>query len=840
MKLDRESWLRLEPIVDQALELPEAERSAYLDEACSGDPELRREVDELLRAEAGSADLLEHPAVSVLEPSLSTWPERIGPYRVLEEIGRGGMSEVLLAERGAPYTQRVALKLMRPPSGDGAEAARRFRAERQILAGLDHPAIARILDGGETGPLAEGGRPYLVMEYIEGEGLTEYADARGLSIDQRLDLALQVCDAVQFAHQRLVVHRDLKPANILVTGEGQVKLLDFGIAKLLDPHAVGSETIAPTRQGVLLMTPEYAAPEQLLGGEITTATDVYGLGLVLYELIAGGRPYELAGKPPSEIQELICERLPPAPSSRLASPGGRADLADLDSIVLRALAKEPERRYASVADLAADLRRYRASEPIAARPPALGYRARLFVRRHRAGVAAAVAFVALLAAAALALVAQQAETTRERDRARQEADKSEQVAELLLSLFEAGNPANTGGEEVTARQLLDRGVERLDGWAGDPDTEAELRHVIGRAYHTLGEYPRGEELLRRALELRAPPAPVSARASPTLSLAAVLRDRGEFLAAADLARELATDLEGELEPDRELIAAAVAEVGLSLLLRRDYEEAEPFIQRGLALREEFLPADSPQIADSLNDLAIWLTAEERYEEADALYERVLAMTRRAHGDTHPDVAASLDNRAQLKAHMGDFEAAERLFLEGLEMKHRMVGEDHPLVAATLSNLGVTMAMAGELERSAGYLERALAVSRRSLPAGSAAIGRSLYNLGGLQLQLGEPAAAEPLLRESLPILEAVYGPESSWVAFCTLSLGEALTARGAWDEARDALLRAVEIRLAGDDATALARARRALAELYDATGATGLAAEQRAAIAAVENASPEG
>ena len=525
-----EQWHHVEALFEAALERPREGRADWLAAACE-DAALRDEVLAMLGASERDGPFLEAPVgvaaaalvadvVADAEPDEDDLGRRVGPYRLVEVLGHGGMGAVYLAERAdGQFEQRVAVKLLRRDIH--TEAFRgRFLAERQILASLDHPHIARLLDGGVT----ENGRPYYAMEHVAGRPLTRYCDEERLSVRDRLRLFTTVGRAVAYAHQNLVVHRDLKPSNILVSedaeGEPQVKLLDFGIAKLL------GEPVRPdlpvTRTGLRLMTPEYAAPEQVRGEPISTATDVYQLGVVLFELLAGHRPFALEGRTPAEVERLVCETQPERPSTLVAvpPPDGDADPAavaaarrasperlrkalhgDLDRIVLKALRKEPARRYASAAELVADVERFLGGRPVSARPDSLGYRVQTFVRRNRWGVAAAAAFLVLLLGYAVTVSVQQARTAAERDRAEQEAAEAEAVSAFLLALLVEGDPQADEPRQTAAIQgLLRAAQDRLEGaFTDQPRVRAELYAILGWTHVRALMLQEAEPLLQRAL-----------------------------------------------------------------------------------------------------------------------------------------------------------------------------------------------------------------------------------------------------------------------------------------------------------------------------------------------------
>ncbi len=559
--MTRGRWRQVEAVLDRVLEAPDSDREALLAESCGDDAELRREVEGLLAAEAEAPGFFEADASAFAAPAL--FPEagdrnglaadRLRNYRLVREIGAGGMSRVFLGERdGDEFEQRVAIKILRGVGLDLDEGTRRFAAERQILASLDHPSIARMFDGGTT----DAGLPYLVMELIEGVPITDYCT--DLELEERLDLLIETCEAVQYAHQRLIVHRDLKPSNILVTPAGQLKLLDFGIAKLLAPGAMGLDDAAPvTRTGLLLMTPEYAAPEQIRGQDITTATDVYALGVLLYELLTGRRPFHLAGKNPSQIESTVCTEEPRRPSTvvREAEVAGarrwhRRLQGDLDTIVLKTLHKEPSERYDSARALADDLRRYRRGLPIAARPATAGYRVRKFVARNRWGAAAGLAAFLSLAAFAAAMTWQQGVTRLQRDRARSAEEQTSAINRFLIDgMLGAAAPEVAQGRDVS---VLAAAAQRIEGsFSGQPALEASVRRTLGELYLSLGKLEEAEEHLSRAHELllqelgpEHPDTLVAARLVGELTLA-----RGRYAKAGRKVAATAASQRSVLGPD---------------------------------------------------------------------------------------------------------------------------------------------------------------------------------------------------------------------------------------------------------------------------------------------------
>jgi serine/threonine-protein kinase len=780
------------------LEADPDDPDAWLDDRCGDEPALRVEVWSLWRAyqegplsgDMRGADWLDAsgavPAsvTEGLDPALEAGT-RVGAYRVTGEIGVGGMSVVYRAERAdGDYDRTVAIKLLqRRLHADDAEA--RFRAERQVLASLDHPNIARLLDGGVT----EGGRPYLVMEYIDGVPLTQYAEAQALDLDARLDLLLQVADAVQAAHGSLVVHRDLKPSNVLVTeadGPPTVKLLDFGIAKLLDDSL--PVTRPETRTGHPLMTPSYAAPEQVRGGEITVATDVYQLGVLAYELLAGARPFDTEGKRLTEIERLIVETDPARPS-RATTPEAvpaRALREDLDTIVLQALRKGPGRRYRSVEALAADLRRHRRREPIHARTATLSYRARKFVQRHRWGLGTTVGVVLLMAAALVAVL-------HEREQARREARTAEQVSAFLVDLFEASDPNESQGDTLTARTLLRRGRDRLSELDDEPAVQAEMMHVLGQTHRRRAQYDEAQALLRRALALRSS---VHGDTHPatleSLSALALLhRDRGHFPAADSLLQtviRVRRALRGDTHPS---VVEALMYRGFVQRRRGDLPGAARSLREALDAKRARAGEPDLLTAELLFNQAAVLREQRRLAAARPLQRRSLDLVRQFTDGPHPGVVANLGNLALLRNEQGHPAAADSLYRAAIEQATALYGPEHPQVALWTGNLGTVHLEQFRYAAADSLFRRALAIDRavHEMPHPSAAL--RLDNLADTHSEAGRYAAADSTYRAALRMMRRVHTPPHPRVANVLRDYGQLRMRAGRLDSAAAMLERSV-------------------------------------------------
>jgi eukaryotic-like serine/threonine-protein kinase len=793
-----ERWRQAKALLEEALARDPAARAAWLAKACQDDEPLRAEVESLIASYEEDRDFMETPA-AVAAPALvgrsPAAPEGrlIGPYRLIREIGHGGMGTVFLAARADDqYRKLVAIKLVRRGM-DTEQILARFRNERQILASLDHPNIARLLDGGTT----PDGLPYVVMEYIEGQPIDRFCDERKLTTAERLELFRTACSAVHFAHQNLIIHRDLKPSNILVTANGTPKLLDFGIAKLLRPELY-AETLAPTVTTLRPMTPDYASPEQVKGLPITTASDVYALGVLLYELLSGHRPYLIKSYTPVEIERVICEQEPERPSVAISrtvsveSPDGNTNRltpetvsrpregqperlrrklkGDLDNIVLMALRKEPQRRYSSVEQFSEDLRRHLDGLPVIARKDTFAYRAAKFATRNKVAVSVAFAFMVLLAVSVVMILQQSVRAARERDKARQ-------VSQFLGEIFKVSDPGQSRGSSVTAREILDQGAERIDKeLSGQPEVQATLMATIGEVYEGLGLYDAAARVLEKALNTR---------------LQLFGRENAE-----------------------------VAESMLSLAIvnydRSHYAEAEPLYRESLAIRKRLFGDEHPATAASLNGLGALLQATDRYEEAEAAWRQALAIRRRLYGAGHREVAESLDNLGWLLYNKGEYEEAERLFREALTIHRGLLGNDHPMVATDLNYLAFVAGTRGHSEQEEEALYReALDIRRKVYGNNHPQVAESLNNLAWLMNQQGKSNEAEALHREALDIRRRTLGNDSQEVAQSLNNLAKTLMQRGDYVEAERLLRESLTIyaKLYGEQAADTAVAMNNLAGL---------------------------
>jgi len=747
MPMDAERWQRVRAIFEAAAARPAGERVRYLDEACGGDTELRAEVESLLAHDVdggGTIDRVVADAVAgVASPSLSG--RQLGPYRLLGELGQGGMGSVWLAVRAdGTYEREVAIKLVRGlPSRQLVE---RFEAERRILATLDHPNIARLLDAGAT----EDGSPYVVMEYVDGVPIDRYCDEQGLDLRGRLALFLEVCAAVEHAHRGLIVHRDIKPGNILVDGNGTPKLLDFGIAKLLDPAAVDGPAVE-TASAMRLLTPEYASPEQVLGRAITTATDVYSLGVLLYALLAGRLPHRVTSERQGELERAICETEP-------ASMAGRVD-GELENVVRTALRKEPERRYGSVGRLAEDVRCYLDGRPVSARPATWAYRGRKFVSRNRVAVTVAVAVVSLIAATIGFYTYRLAE---QRDVARQERAAAEEVTAFLVGLFKLAGPEQTRGRTITAEEILHSGAQRIRNELSErPLLRARLLYTIGQVYDSLGLYAEAEELVRESVELRGELLEEDdLDLADSLNVLAQLRYRaGDYGASRDIMERLVRIQEKALGPRDRKVGMLLN--NLAILDKRlgDYESARARYERSLDILEEVLEPGDAMLGRVANNLALVYEQLDEYDRALALFQRSLEQKERALGADHPDLLTTLNNLANALVDTGDYDRARETFERALALGRKTLGDDHPEVGSITHNYGILLHETGDLDGCEALFERALEILLAAHGSDSPRLAGLYQDLGQLRRDQGRPEEAADYYARSLRLREATLGPD---------------------------------------------------------------------------------
>jgi serine/threonine-protein kinase len=759
-----EQWAEVEALFARALEHDAGGREDFVRARASG-PEVAEVVLELLEARRrpGLFDELtdRQDALEATESTTLPAGTRVGAWEVVGQLGRGGMGEVYLAHRAdGEYDQDAALKIL---GGDVSrpDARSRFLAERQILAGLSHPNIARLLDGG----VADDGRPFFVLERVEGRPIDAYCDERGLDVTDRIRLFLPVCEAVQYAHQNLVVHRDIKPANLLVTSGGVPKLLDFGIAKLLDEHALSGHATS-TRLGFRALTPDYASPEQFRGLSITPASDVYQLGLLLYQVLVGSLPYPPTTPSGDDMEEAVDARARTRPSAAVRGHGSQAGQeaerraiargstpgrlarrlrGDLDDIILKALRPEPDRRYGSAGQLADDLQRHLEGRPVRARPDSVLYRAGKFARRNALALSAVSVVFLVVTGFAVGMRRQAHETAIERDRA-------QGVVDLLGGLFRSSDPFVSLGDTVTVREVLERGAVRVREELGDqPEVQATLMEVMGDVYDNLGLLEPAADLFRSSLDVRR-----SRLGDDDVGLAFTLRRLGMLKTRT-----------GDFE-------------GADALLREALERLRRTARRGTA-----------EYALALNDIGYAWQVQARPDLAEPLLEEALSTYR---GLAEPVLAqgVTLVNLGWLRRSDGDADSAQALFRKAIAYRRDLGGPDHPSVATALDALGGVLSDIAEFGGADSALVEALRIQREILPEGHTTIAGLVYERGNLLRRQGRPADAEPLLREALASRIAALGEEHFLVANSRNGLALALQDMGRDGEAEVLLRQAWE------------------------------------------------
>jgi serine/threonine-protein kinase len=757
--LDRELWDRISTIFNRAIDTPGAERAGLLDQLCGSDATVRREVEAMLQAHEASGGLIaERRLVTDGEdggaPSdrfAGRLPSgaRIGPYRIEGLIGAGGMGDVYRAERAdGAYRQTVAFKVLRLGYRT-SEMVRRFRIEREALARLTHPGIARILDGGTL----DDGRPYLVLEFVEGVSVTSHCTERGLSLRDRLALFVRIASVVQYAHGRLVVHRDLKPSNILVQPDGVPRLLDFGIAKLLDADvdaSLGLETTPESR----LLTPEYAAPEQMRGEAPGTATDVYALGVLLFEMLTGARPFAAAVHNPNALERAILESPPPPPSSVSDAPvGARRLRGDLDRIVLMALRKEPERRYVSAAQLGDDVERYLSGRPILARPESVGYRFRKFIGRNRMLVASAAAILLLVSGFAITAALQARRISRERDLVQRERAAADQVLAVLTRLFERGDPnKHPGGDTLRVSSLLDEAEKQIDSVKNDPSRHAALLRAVGGMRMARGEHARGLALLGQAFDLRrrtfGPNDVDAARIHHEIALGQ-LWYRGGMAAQPALDSSLTELRRLHGETNREVRAA----INDLLMATYDSVAAQGLLARLEAI-DRVLPDSNPvAIAERLNDQGARLYNARRSAEALALFRSSLVIVSRHFPPEHSDVRTVARNVAMALFAVGQLPQAEAMQRAAVALEDRL--HRTPLDGAVAREaLALTLAAEGKADSAQVYERDALRLFRAGTAPEHWRIWSALRNLAFIHAARGELDHGLALLDSAIAVATA--------------------------------------------------------------------------------------
>ena len=866
-------WEQIQALFHEVADLPDPAQRASLEAQCAEDPTLMTEVLSLLEQDARGDSLLDrdaaHVAAEVLDEGIppALLDQTFGPYRLKEALGQGGMGVVYLAER-EDLGSVAAIKILRDAwlSPDRRE---RFASEQRTLAQLNHPAIARLYDA-DTLP---DGTPWFVMEYVEGVPLTEFCEQHASSIPERLRLFRAVCEAVEHAHRHLIVHRDLKPSNILVKPDGSVKLLDFGIAKQLDSL---EGPVDRTRTGLRLMTPAYAAPEQILGDPVGIHTDIYTLGVVLYELLTGRLPFDLSNRTPGEAETAIIKQGRERPSAAAKEKSiSRRAWADLDVLCLTAMHIEPQRRYRTVEALIRDIDHYLAGEPLEARPDTFGYRIGKFVRRNWQPVSAAA--TSLLVVVSL-VVFYTVRLATARNAAVAEAGRTQRIQRFMLNLFQGGDEAVGPADSLRVVTLLDRGVQEAQALDGEPAVQAELRETLGSIYQKLGKLERADSLLGAALDQRRSLfGPDNAEVARSLVALGRLRvDQAQDEEAERLAREGLEMSKRQLRPNDPAIASATLALGQILEDRGRYAEAIEVLEEAVRLRRAAGGPPTPELASSLRELANTHYYAGHLAVADSLDRLILGMTRQLNGERHPLVAEDLINLGAVQQEWGHYQEAERYYRQALDItqafygpnhyktaagltvlgralrfephgndeagrllqqalaiRERVFGKVHPQVASTLNDLGGVALARGRFDEAEALAKRVLAIYRTVYGRKHAFTGVGVANLASVYLKHNQYSQAEPLFREAIGIFTETQGAEHLNTGIARIKLGRTLLRQHRYAEAVGETLAGYEILAKRTDrgVSWLVDARKDLVAAYDALGQPEKAARFRAELA---------
>jgi eukaryotic-like serine/threonine-protein kinase len=831
--IPRARWQQIQSLFEQLIDEGTDDRTARLASVCGDDMELRSSVESLLKSDARREDVLLHAVGEAAESLLEQHQDRligtrVGAYRIVSVLGHGGMSVVYRGERDdSQYRQTVAIKVLQHATLH-PRLRSRLHSERHILATLDHPSIARLIDSGDL----EDGTPYLVMEHVDGESIDSYCDSRTLFVRERLELFVKVCAAVQYAHRNLVVHRDIKSSNIFVTAEGAPKLLDFGIAKLLAPESL-SHTLPVTRLQERILTPENAAPEQVLGRPITTATDIYSLGVLLYQLLTGRSPYRLLSYSQLQLERAICMDDPVRPSQMVVSKlTGEKDAdrshisdrrglspqrlrarlsGDLDAIVAMAMRKEPDRRYPSVEALADDLNRHLLGQPVRARQGDWRYNTAKFLRRHLVSVAAvAVAFLGLALFAGV-MFWENHRIELARDATAQERDRAQQVSAFLVDVFSQADPFNAQGKEPTAKDLLDRGAEKISGNLGlQPEVRAQLLESIGLAYRRQGLSERAIPLFEQAVAIRRLERPLNNGhvAVALANLARALTDAGHLISAEAYLDQAVTLSESGGDAQAVQTADILVQFGnFAIDAKSDPARAAQLFGKALNIYRARIGNQSLQVASTLNGLAgatLWM---DDYPLAERYQREALDIFQATVSRNYPDNAVALATLGYILTQREKYTEAEQVLNEALQIERNVFGVDNPRIAQIEADLGILYDRKGDTARAIAATQTALKITRDRRGSSHYMVGYHLDALANLYLKVNDLATAEADARDALAVYAQALPARHLYVASTHQLLGEVLLRRGSLAAAEAELRIAVDMNteLAGADSWRTAR-----------------------------------
>ncbi|WP_421775173.1 tetratricopeptide repeat protein [Gracilimonas sp.] len=791
------NWQTVETIIDEVLALPVENREEYIRERCEGNEELKDEVTLLLASITESEGWLENPgeykrelfdelsedfsALSAQQPLIGS---KIGAYIIKEEIGFGGMGKVFRAERDEDHlTHHVAIKVLNKHRAS-ATIIERFKREQQVLAKLNHPHIARFFDGGVTAD----GSPYIIMEYVRGIPIDEYCRDNGCSVPQKISLFKDVLKGVRYAHENLVIHRDLKPANILVTENGKVKILDFGISKLMDEE-LDTEL---TMEGARLLTPKFAAPEQIMEHNITTATDTYSLGVLLYHLITSTFPYNLKNLSQYEAEQVILKSDPQKPSETVDNPLLKKQLSgDLDAILLKAIRKEADYRYRTANDFLDDLLSFEKNLPVSAHEDSRSYRFKKFIKRNKKNVS----FASLLFFVVITLIGfYTLRITEERNQANIEAEKAEQITGFMIDLFSASDPYEAQGDTIPVRTVLNKGFEKLDNLNNQPLLKSAIQGTIGKVFLNLGDYNEAENLLLQSLTLEKEHGEDEAKLATLHNDLGVLYHRQEQIDKAKPHYLQAIEIKKKVLGINNLdYAQSLSDYGALMRISNNLDSAKILYKEALEIRQRNLPEDHPDITTILNNIAVIYNKEGKLDESEKYYKKALNIRVSNFGETHPKVANTLNNLAVLYRRKGDFDQAAYYYQKTLRIRKDLFGNDHPEVAQSINNYAGFLKEKGDLEKAEDLYVEALDIRRELFGENHIKTGTSYNNLANIYLLKNKLEEAESMYRKAIDIYGNVLGEDHLYVGIVLSNLGRTNTLKNNFESAAAILNRSYEI-----------------------------------------------
>ena len=806
--MDSNRWQKVQTLFHAAADMPSAEQRGFLETRCGDDAALVNEVLVLLEEDARGGSPLDGDVAQMANrildhPGSGALPfKEFGPYKIKRVLGEGGMGVVYLAAR-EDLGNEVAIKILRDAWVSPARRER-FTAEQRTLAQLNHPSIARLYDANTSAD----GTPFFVMEYVEGVPLTDYCKAQKCSIAERLRLFRAVCEAVLYAHQHAVIHRDLKPSNILVKADGSVRLLDFGIAKHVENLG---ELVDQTMTGLRLMTPAYAAPEQIRGEQVGIQSDVYSLGVVLYELLAGRLPFNLSNRTPAQAEKILTEQEAEKPSSVAEKGAASAEAsgiplmasktarADLDVLCLTAMRKDPRRRYQSVEALIRDVDHYLKGEPLEARPDTWRYTFDKFVRRHWQAVsAAAVVFVVLVGTVIFYTV----RLARARNAAVAQAERTQRIQKFMLNLFQGGDPSAGPADDLRVVTLLDRGVQEARSLDAEPAVQAELYETLGGIYAKLGKLEQADALMESALakreELYGADSPETAKG--LLALGSVRDSEAKYDDAERLVRQALDRDRRHLPPNDPAVAKAMLELGGVLDDRGAYDQSIAMLEQTEKLYSA-PGADPADLADTLHELANAHFYAGHYETSEAINQRALAMYKQIYGERHPRVADILINLGAIRLDLGHYAEAEQYDRQALDIVQAWYGKDNPQTATDLTLLARALVYQSRYAEASDLLEQSLAIKERTFGRVHPSVASTLNELGSVALRERKYDAAEKYFQRMADIYREVYGERHYLYATALSNQASVYTAEQQWANAEKLYRQAIPIYVESQSAT---------------------------------------